>query len=417
MNCTKFLEDMSLYLDNMLSENERIEFEGHLDECEACRLQLNNLKIMLECINEIDEIELPSDFEATLHDKLIVDTTATTKKNRFPFRLKVITSIAASIAVVVIGVTVLNQLPGNFGIGMKYATEDVAPMERSEAEFGVASEEAQDNAKTKSLITPESPSAASDGLTGRGQNEILNDTTIMLTSERKIIKQGSLRMETDAFDEAYGDIIQLIEGSSGFIQHSQTYFSHMDRENPENSLRFSNMTLRIPSSQFTQIFNQIKDMGKVTNENIGGEDITESYRNIERELENLEIQEERFQDILRKAELVEDILRIENELARVRNQINHLQASLINYDKLVDMSTLTLELEEVKDLSLRIQVTNEGVWNKAKNNFIESINGIIALTQKGFIGLFGLLPVLAILGAIGGPLSIYLYKQAKKRRN
>ncbi len=416
MNCTKFIEDMSLYLDNMLSEDERIEFEGHLKECEACSLQLNNLRLMLECINEIDEIELPSDFEATLHDKLTKETTATTKKNRFPFRLKVITSIAASIAVVIIGITAINQLPGNFGISMKSTGDNAAPMERSEAEFGVANEESQDFSKSLNIL--DVPMTQSDGVAVRSKEESLNDTLVMTTSaQRKIIKQGSLILETDAFDEAYAKIIQMIEGKDGYIQHSQTYFRYLDRENPENSLRYSNMTLRVPSSQFTEIFNQIKAMGKVTNENIGGEDITESYRNIERELENLEIQEARFQDILKQADKVEDILRIENELARVRNQINHLKASLINYDKLVDMSTLSLELEEVKDLSLRIQSSNEGVWNKAKNNFIKSINNIIAMTQRGFIGLFGLLPALAILGAIGGPLSIYICKKAKKRRN
>ena len=419
MDCTKLLEEMSMYIDNMLSETERIEFERHLEACEDCRFEFNNFKTMLECINEIEEIELPLDFEATLHNRLLKEAEATRKQIKFPFRLKVISGVAAAVAVVVIGMTALNQLP--MGGGMKIAQENTTrdSMEFSDGKNILQAPSIQLKDKDFSMVAP-SESAPAPGVTGWAQVEgELNIASSRLTdaSERKIIKQGSLRIETDAFDAAYEKIISLIEGKAGYLQHSQIYYRVMDRENPDASLRSAYMTLRIPSRDFTQTFGEIKALGKMMNENIGGQDVTEAYRDMEREVANLEIQEERFIEILKKADKVEDILRIENELARVRSQINSLKANLNNYDKQVEMSTISLELEEVKNLTLKIQTTNDGVWKRAKNNFIKTINKIIELSQRGFVGLFGLIPALVILGAIGGPLSIYIHKQFKKRRN
>jgi len=306
--------------------------------------------------------------------------------------------------------------------GMKLAQDNTTrnSMEKVESDYSNGTMEAPSNqfiTKDFSIVAPESASAP--GIAGIDQKEKLNITSTSLidASERKIIKQGSLRIETDAFDASYEKIISLIEGKAGYLQHSQIYYRVMDRENPEASLRSAYMTLRIPSKDFTQTFGEIKALGKMINENIGGQDVTEAYRDMEREVANLEIQEERFIEILKKADKVEDILRIENELARVRSQINSLKANLNNYDKQVEMSTISLELEEVKNLTLKIQTTNDGVWKRAKNNFIKTINRIIELSQRGFIGVFGLLPALVILGAIGVPLSIYIYKRVKKRRN
>ena len=415
MDCTKFLEDMSMYLDNMSTDIERIEFERHLEACKDCRIQFNNFKTMLECVNDIDEIELPSDFETTLHNKLVMEIEKDKKKARFPLQLKVVSGIAAAIAVVVISVTLTNQYP--IGRGMKSAQEDsrIADYkENVEGEYGLKSPQFT----TRNTLTDTdsaSPQAPQENFINMDQSGAIVGTSIEV--DRKIIKQGSLRIETDAFDASYNKIINMVENKLGFVQHSQTYYRVLDRENPDASLRSSYMTLRIPNNDFTETFNQIKGFGKVINENIGGQDVTEAYRDMEREVENLELQEERFRDILKKADKVEDILRIENELARVRSQINNLKANLNNFDKQVSMSTLNLELEEVKTLDLRIQSTNDGVWKRAKINFIKTINNIIDLSERGFIGLFGMLPALVILGALGGPLSIYAYKQIKKRRN
>lgn len=421
MNCTKFIDEISMYLDNMLDAEEKTDFEKHLDTCKTCSIEFNNLKIMLECVNEIEEIDLPSDFEAALHDRLIKETEAAKRKppflsRVFHSRVKIAGGMAAAIAVVVISIATVNHFSTGSGMRMTYeapTTEYSAGQSEESAEDRAMTPLDAKNDKAITFSNQISPATTAEPRVGSGQNASIG----FAQSERKIIKQAALRIETDSFDASYEKILKMVDERQGFVQHSETYYRIFDRENPDASLRTSHMVLRIPSKDFNQFFNQVKTFGKVISENIGGQDITDYYRDIEREVANLEIQEERFREILMKADRVEDVLKIENEIARVRGQINSLKASLYSFDKQVEMSTLTLDLEEVKSLEAKIQVTNDGVWQRAKNSFINTVNGMIDLSQRLFIGFFGVLPALAILGAIAGPLSIYVYKQIKKRRN
>ena len=57
-------------------------------------------------------------------------------------------------------------------------------------------------------------------------------------------------------------------------------------------------------------------MGNVIENQRNWGNITTQYRDIETELSNLEVQEERILEIMKKADQVEDILNIERELNR-----------------------------------------------------------------------------------------------------
>ena len=61
----------SMYIDNMLSEQEVKQFEQHLLSCEKCKARYNELKNIIETCDEIDEIPLPQNFEQMLHNKLL----------------------------------------------------------------------------------------------------------------------------------------------------------------------------------------------------------------------------------------------------------------------------------------------------------------------------------------------------------
>ncbi|SET75914.1 protein of unknown function [Natronincola peptidivorans] len=417
MDCKNFDLNISSYVDDYLTQEEKQIFEKHMNECDLCKIKYDNFVFMIDAVNETDEIALPKNFTAELSKRLREDTPQ--KKKNLPKNWKLITAIAASMLVVVASATMLmnssplntkstsDQAAGESGRMHITMTEEAdMAMDFGAAEAPRAARETENQAFLQDQEKVEIEAFTDDAL---GM-----ETTITAT-ERKIIQRGRMALEVENFDEVHDEVLKIVENANGYIQHREVYYYHQDRMNPEESLKNASMELRIPSQNFVSIFDRVKELGTVVEENTSGEDITDSYLDIDNQVTNLKVQEERLRDILQRAEKVEDLLQIENELNRIRTQINYLTGTLKNYDGLVSMATINLHIRQVKESNIAIQSIDEGLWSRAKSNFVHSINSIIKLFERGFIGLFGALPSLMLLAIIGSPIGYFAYKKWHKK--
>lgn len=417
MDCNSFELNISAYLDNELTPEEKQDFEEHAKECKDCKIKYENFKIMIESLNEIEEIPLPKDFHIELGKKLRQE--ASTKRKNTSFSWKYIGGIAAALLVVVVSTSFLNNNKNFYNKSTQ--SELAAPQEMAvEGDYGVRNQEMTQAFDAGSGRMAGVPEESFQGVPEENYLFTTNDTVetrmVQMKTSRKIIQRGQLTIEVENFDDVHKNVLDLVESSNGYIQHNEVYYYIQNREKPEESLKNANMELRIPSNDFSRIFEEIKALGVTVEENTSGEDITENYMDLDNQVENLKIQEERLREILKKADKVEDLLKIENELNRIRTQINYLTTTLKEYDNLVSMATINLHIRQVKNANLSLTSINDDLWNRAKNNFIHSINGIVDLLENGFVGFFGLLPLLMVLAVIGGPLGYFGYKKWKRKR-
>ncbi len=420
MNCGNFEEYASLYIDEMLTEEEMINFKKHLETCENCSISLENLKVIVTTVNEMEEVDLPTNFTLSLRERLQIEEKQQKEKKMVkPFykNWKVLSGVAAGFIILAISLNALDSIKigqsksaelaqQNYGMMNKL---DVAPT--SEALFTgnrglnksveLATEDMKDEKEEVSVQFSLADEAA---------------PVELAVDNRKIINTGSIVLETNKFYDVQEKIKNIVETNGGYFQNNNTHFRLLDKERPEESLKSAYLTIRIPSKAFDGVYKELKEIGIVITENQNAEDITFAYRDMENEAMNLEIQEERLREILKKAEKVEDILRIENELSRVRLQINGIKGTLKNYDNLVSLSTINIEVNEVRDQAIKLHTVKEGVWGKAKNNFIKSINQIIYYAEKSFIKFYGLIPWAVILSVILAPIAGIAYKIMKKKQ-
>lgn len=426
MDCRKFEEYSSLYIDHMLSKEELTSFEAHLENCEECKMKLKNLQLIVESINEVDEIELLDNFTASLREKL-QQIEAKPKRKKW-LNWKTYSAVAAGLVILVFSASFLNR--GNFNISMDQAGPHSFSAEDSRS-FGISGGKPEQEVMPQDSFVNESHGDVNNQALEKeksSQQELsmtlnenideneMQEMAVANDQTRKLIEKGSLWLETNNFDQVHGQVLALVEKYNGYVQQSESYYRLLNRENPEESLRAANLTLRIPKDQFKSVFEALRGMGTVVNENINVEDVTITYRDLETETRNLELQEERLREILQRAEAVEDILQIEKELNRVRTRIDSAKTALRGYDQLITLSTIQLEIEEVKEVNAKIKASNDGLWNKARNSFIQSVNGIIYFGEILFIKLFGMIPVILILSVIGLPIGFIIYKKVKKRR-
>jgi hypothetical protein len=161
------------------------------------------------------------------------------------------------------------------------------------------------------------------------------------------------------------------------------------------------MALRIPQAKLNDALDIFKTLGRVTNNQISGENITDAYYDTDARIRNLVQQEQRLLEILNMANTIDEILRIEIELNRVRTDIDMLKGQLMAWDKMVEMSLVNVNLIEQEPSKEKVTtVTPLELMQRARQGFITAIN--ISMNMLAFLAeLTGaLLPVALILGIL-----------------
>lgn len=70
MKCEKYLDMMSLYIDNHLEDEDLEDFKEHINTCSSCLEEFIILKEVINNINGLEQLELPEQFHQELMSKI-----------------------------------------------------------------------------------------------------------------------------------------------------------------------------------------------------------------------------------------------------------------------------------------------------------------------------------------------------------
>ena len=71
MNCIDVRDNISLYIDDELNEEEKKLMEEHLKKCAECSKELEEYKKIIQMLNELPDEEPPVGYCKRLHEKLL----------------------------------------------------------------------------------------------------------------------------------------------------------------------------------------------------------------------------------------------------------------------------------------------------------------------------------------------------------
>ena len=236
---------------------------------------------------------------------------------------------------------------------------------------------------------------AEDGSTGNIQPE-------------KIITTVYIEMQTKDFMPTTEKLTSLIEKYKGFIQSSNISYNEYVYS---DGLKYANYSIRIPSESLESFIDEIIDIGNIISESKNKEDISKNYRDTESRLRVLETKEERILALLEKAENMEDIIVLENQLSDVIYQKESLNQDLTSMDDKVDYSTVDLNIEEVAKLTAGGNSKTPFI-EKIKTAFKDSFYFFTRNSGELVLALIYFLPYAFILAVIG----YIVYRLNKKRR-
>lgn len=160
---------------------------------------------------------------------------------------------------------------------------------------------------------------------------------------RKLIRNMSLSLETTAFDDLVANVESQVNKMGGYIEDSS-----ISGGSGQQSLRYGYMTVRIPADQLDTFADTISGSATVLNRSTSVSDVTLQYSDLESHMEALKIEQKTLMDMLSKAEEIETVLAIQNQLTNVRYELESYGSQLKLMENQVSYSTVNIDINEVE---------------------------------------------------------------------
>ena len=221
------------------------------------------------------------------------------------------------VAVVVIGVLVALMLP---------ATQSAREAARRNSRLNDMRDFAAES-------VPES--AASPTVSARYAN-----FQVPQASSRRIIFEANLSLVVKKISETEVQITKSLKQVDGYVADASV--------NRAEGQQLTGMwKVRVPVTRFEGFLDDVAKLGVAESRRQSAQDVTEEYVDLEAQITNKKRLEERIVTLLKEsAGKIKDVLEVENELARVRGQIEQMEGRLRYLTNRTDFTTVTITARE-----------------------------------------------------------------------
>ncbi|CUQ05225.1 Uncharacterised protein [Turicibacter sanguinis] len=196
----------------------------------------------------------------------------------------------------------------------------------------------------------------------------------------------SIKMNVSQISESLSQLNVLVQQGSGTVMSSSLVAIDQMLESYMGSC-----ILEIESTEVEEFLQQVELIGQITQ--------METYTNsevlvtedIDSWLSNLSMQQSKYQTLLSEAETVSEIIKIEEELARVQVEMDKWSALKAQDDVARNKVTIIFELKEQ-------EIQDDSRWGvMIQNELSVQLNRISQVTRWLLVKLIGLVPYVVIL--------------------
>jgi hypothetical protein len=155
---------------------------------------------------------------------------------------------------------------------------------------------------------------------------------------RAVIRTGEIALVTKELNRARDEIDRLLSTHGGYLASEDTVNDRDGR--PERSV----LVLRVPEPSFATVMGELADIGRTERADRSSEDVTTKVIDVDTRVATQEASLARLQRFLRQATNVEDMIRIESEIATRQAALESLKAQQKYLSDQTAMSTVTVRL-------------------------------------------------------------------------
>ena len=216
--------------------------------------------------------------------------------------------------------------------------------------------------------------------------------------QEKIIKSATLRFETNDLESTYAQVQKAVKESHSIIQS--------DSEGKNDASLYRNITVRVPSQNFEAFLQSIsKGVSYFDQKDISSEDVTEQYIDLASRLKTKQKLEDRYIEILKKANKISEILEIEKQISEIREEIESKQGQLKYIESRVSESRVSIEFYKTVAEKQSVKVSfGSKILSSIESGFNE-LSGF-------FLWIISVWPFIILFGV----LAYYIRKRLKRKK-
>jgi hypothetical protein len=362
-------EELMAYLDGELATHRAVAAAAHLEHCAECQELAADLRKLSQelMVWEVEELEpeegMPIAIQAALQDR-----PGKPRKTRKSIGWKILFTRRG-----------LVWAGGGTVVAFLLMTLSVSRL-RPAFEPAKLWQEQRSEHMTAELVTPTPPQyptlhldllRSSNKQAGKLETEEEQESgdRAGIPTVPMIARVASITLTTKEFDKTRSGLEEILKRHNG-------YMGELKVSAPADSGRTLTATLRIPAQQLDSAMAELKKLGRVEGESQGGEEVTQQYIDLQARLANGVHTEQRLTEILRtRTGKLQDVLKVELEIDRVRGEIEQMQAEKKELSKRVAFATLSTTVKE--EYFAKLQGTPPSTGSRFRNAAVDGYNTVV----------------------------------------
>ncbi|WP_394219859.1 DUF4349 domain-containing protein [Halobacillus trueperi] len=255
-------------------------------------------------------------------------------------------------------------------------------------------------------MNKESEDASKSGLSEAPEAAENETEQTQAQQERMMIYEAHIDLETKDFDKFQRNL------QSQMNEH-EAYMVETNVQRTERGNRQGHIRIRVPQPNFESLlsgFETISD--QIKSRTINSRDVTKNYVDLESRLKAKEDIEARLLSFLEEASATEDLVKISQDLERVQADIESLKGEMNYLENQSDFSTITISFTETKVLVGGVDQQDLNTWERTKQAFFNSINGLANVASWLFVAAVGYSPVLVPVLIV---IALWIWRRKKRK--
>ena len=204
-------------------------------------------------------------------------------------------------------------------------------------------------------------------------------------AERKQIQTAVIAVETTVFAATEKRLLAVVAANSGLVESSQVSMNSESRHE-------GRFVIRVPQENLALTVDAIASLpdSKLRSRAVTTQDVTEEYIDVNARLDNLRLQEQRLRQLLTQAATVDEIMKMEAEISKVRTQIDSTAGRLKSLTGRIAMAAITVTITETATLQF------DSYGGKVLNAFREGLQAAGETLLVTITVVIGSAPAIAI---------------------
>ncbi|HKO15410.1 MAG TPA: DUF4349 domain-containing protein [Gemmatimonadaceae bacterium] len=197
-----------------------------------------------------------------------------------------------------------------------------------------------------------------------------------------LVRTGQASLQVDSLETGIARVRDMARRTGAVVANTAMRGGH-------DQVRSASIELRIPSAHFDDAVNGLAPIGKLESVNVSVEDVGEEFVDVQARMDNARRLEQRLVRLLAtRTGKLNDVLQVERELARVREEIERYEGRLRYLRTRASVSTLTVNVHEPPPL-----VATRPGEHPIREAFIQAWRNFVALSAGVIASLGVVVPI------------------------